>query len=1174
MICSICATENRAARKFCLKCGTLLATGCPNCGAENEAEAAFCGNCGTSLGLPAPTEAKSTIPKSDPVAERRLVTVLFADLVGFTPFAEERDAEEVRDTLERYAAVAREVIGRYGGTVEKFIGDAVMAVWGTPTAHEDDAERAVRAALELTDAVAGLGPGIQARAGILTGEAAVNLGATDQNLLAGDLVNTASRLQSVAPPGTVLAGESTMRATSSSVAYEPAGDQLLKGKSAPIPAWQALRVIAQRRGAGRADNLETPFVGRDAEIRLLRDQLHLSSRDPRARLVSITGPAGIGKSRLAWELEKYVDGIVETIYWHRGRCPAYGEGVSFWALGEMVRRRAGLAEGDDGATTRQGVHDTVTEYVADESDRDWIEQALLVLLGAEDELQSGRETLFAAWRRFFEHIAARGTTVLVFEDLHWADAGLLDFIDHLLDWSKRLPVLVVTLARPELFDRRLDWGAGRRHFTALALDPLSDAAVREMLNALVADLPEAALGAITSRADGIPLYAVETVRMLLADGRLTEVDGEYRTTRELGSLEVPDSLRSLITARLDALDGTDRRLLQDASVLGNSFTVGALGGVNSATAGELDSRLRQLVRRELLTVEADPRSPERGQYGFTQSLIREVAYSTLSRADRRDRHLAAARYLEGVGSEELAGALAGHYLSAHQASAPGPEADAVAVQARLALRAAADRAAALGGHKQAAAFLDQALAVTTAPSERGSLLEAQALEYDLAGRYDESETSGKAAIDSYLSAGDAVAVARTRSVLGAVRIDAARITDALAILEQARSEMPADAPPVVAAGVLARLAQAYYRNRQPQRSLETVEQALEVAEHHQLRYVLADAMVIRGTALSMAARPREALVVMRGGVELARREGNTPAFLRGSANLMGLLATEESATDGIAVSRAALEVSRNVGNLSMIVWHLGNLLIGACFAGLPMDQLIEEVTETLALDLAPSDRRRLLTRMVPAYAFLGRDVSDLVAQIETLPSPDDTQTIASHEFEVFLTETAGGNYSEAARYAADATEKAPAYGLTALAGVLAFIAGDEVGLRRLVDREKEMPQAGPAEAAIRAAANGIVSGLDGRPDLALAGLREGWRVLREKDDVLQSGMIVLGYLRLLGPDVPEVRAAGEEAAANFEHMGALRLAGEIRAALGSPEGVTATEPGRVAEPVRTASPTG
>ncbi len=359
MICSSCGTANEAGQKFCGECGARLVAGCPACGTPNPPGRKFCGECGAGLveaadatgatGVAASGGAGASLPgaESGPVAERRLVSVLFADLVGFTTLAEGRDPEETRDLLTRYFDLARDVIERYGGTVEKFIGDAVMAVWGAPVAREDDAERAVRAGLELVGAVGSLGPGIQARAGILTGEAAVTLGATNQGMVAGDLVNTASRLQGAATPGAVLVGETTQRAASRAIAFEPAGEQHLKGKTAPIPAWVALRVVAEVGGRNRSEALEAPFVGRDDELRLLKDLFHATSREQRARLVSVIGPAGIGKTRLAWEFLKYIDGLVETVWWHDGRSPAYGDGISFWALGEMVRERAGLLETDD-----------------------------------------------------------------------------------------------------------------------------------------------------------------------------------------------------------------------------------------------------------------------------------------------------------------------------------------------------------------------------------------------------------------------------------------------------------------------------------------------------------------------------------------------------------------------------------------------------------------------------------------------------------------------------------------------------------------------------------------------------------------------------------------------------------------------------------------------------------
>ena len=558
MTCSRCGAAAPPNARFCTECGNALQAGCRQCGSPLLAGAKFCAECGTPTGVgdangASAASAGDAAAPNAPIAERRLVSILFADLVGFTTLAEGRDAEETRELLSRYFELAGEVIGRYGGTIEKFIGDAVMAVWGTPIARENDAERAVRAALDVVAAVKTLGPGISARAGVLTGEAAVTLGATNQGMVAGDLVNTASRLQSVAQPGTVLVGESTERAANQAIAFEPAGEQVLKGKEAPVPAFRAIRVVAERGGRGRGDQLEAPFLGRDGEFGLLKDLFHATGRERRTRIVSIVGVAGSGKSRLVWELSKYLDGVVETVLWHSGRSPAYGEGITFWALGEMVRTRAGLAETDDETTTRAKVAETVERWVPDESERRWIESALLVLLGVDAATQMAREELFSAWRTFFERIAAEGTVALVFEDLHWADPGTLDFIDDLVEWSRGLPMLIITVARPELFEHRPDWGAGRRNFMALGLEPLPESAIRELLTELVPGLPDAPLRAIAERADGIPLYAVETIRMLVAEGRLVPADGGYVPSGDLTNLAVPETLHALIAARLDAL---------------------------------------------------------------------------------------------------------------------------------------------------------------------------------------------------------------------------------------------------------------------------------------------------------------------------------------------------------------------------------------------------------------------------------------------------------------------------------------------------------------------------------------------------------------------------------------------------------------------------------------------
>jgi class 3 adenylate cyclase len=569
--CGACGTVNEAGRKFCKECGGPLSVSCASCSFSNAADSKFCGECGEPL-----SHATSAVAPAPPSTERRLVSVLFADLVGFTTLSEHRDAEDVRDLLSGYFDAARQVIERHGGLVEKFIGDAVMAVWGTPIAYEDDAERAVRAGLELVAAVAGLGRDMDidlaARAGVLTGEAATTEGGHAEGIVVGDMVNTASRLQSAAEPGTVLVGDSTHRAASKAIAFSDGGNLSLKGKDEPVHAWRALRVVGERRGSGRASGLEPPFVGRSEELRLVKDLLHATEREGKARLVSVTGIGGIGKSRLSWEFRKYVDGLADDVYWHQGRCPAYGEGVAFWALGEMVRMRTGIAETDDPVASRQKLADAVQRYVPDPDERRWLSPRLAHLLGLQDRPSGERDELFSAWRTFFERIVDLGPVVMVFEDLQWADTGLLDFIESTLEWSRDRPILIVTLARPELFDRRPTWGTNQRSFTAIRLEPLPGDVMTELVRGFVPSLPAGDVERIVERSEGVPLYAVETLRMLADRGVLEPRDDGYAVVSDVGNLEVPETLHALIAARLDGLAAQDRALLQDAAVLGQSFT--------------------------------------------------------------------------------------------------------------------------------------------------------------------------------------------------------------------------------------------------------------------------------------------------------------------------------------------------------------------------------------------------------------------------------------------------------------------------------------------------------------------------------------------------------------------------------------------------------------------------
>ena len=414
----------------------------------------------------------------------------------------------------------------------------------------------------------------------------------------------------------------------------------------------------------------------------MKELLHATAREQKARLVSVSGIPGIGKSRLCWELLKYVDGLADTVYWHEGRSPAYGQGITFWALGEMVRMRAGINESEDATSSRSKLTTALVEYVSDPEERSWIEPRLVHLLGLGEAPPGERGELFSSWRTFFERVAEHGPVVMVFEDLQWADPGLIDFVESILEWSRNHPILVITLSRPELMDRRPNWGAGQRAFTSLHLEPLSSQAMAELLDGLVEDLPTEFKNKILGRSEGVPLYAVETVRMLVDRGVLARHEGAYRLVGETSSLEIPDTLHALIASRLDTLPIDQRSLLEDASVVGRTFTTASLGVVHGGDQSSLDAPLRDLVQREFLSLDTDPRSPERSQYGFVQGLIAEVAYATLSRRDRSAKHLALARHLESFADDELTSLVAAHYVEAHRAAPEGAEADLIAVAAR------------------------------------------------------------------------------------------------------------------------------------------------------------------------------------------------------------------------------------------------------------------------------------------------------------------------------------------------------------------------------------------------------------------------------------------------------------------------------------------------------------
>jgi class 3 adenylate cyclase/tetratricopeptide (TPR) repeat protein len=933
--CGRCGATLAEGHRFCGQCGA-PAGGCPSCGEPVIAGYRFCHACGHELagsaspspGIVSPAAAAA----AGPVAERRVCSVLFCDVAGFTPLSEARDPEAVRELLSGYFAVARTVIGRYGGVVEKFIGDAVMAVWGTPVATEGDAERAVRAALDLVAAVAELGagagagvPGLAARAGVVTGEVAVTLGASHEGMVAGDAVNTASRVQAAAGPGLVLVDGATQRLAGGAVGFADAGEHALKGKAEPQQLWQATRVLAAVGGSQRVDGLEAPLTGRDAELRAIRELFHAAADRRVPRLVLASGPAGVGKSRLGWEFFKYIDGLKADVWWHRGRCLSYGEGVAFWALAEIVRQRLGIAEEDPAEVAAGKLTEGLDRYVPDLGERGYVAVRLGRLLGVAAEGDGGevlsREELFAGWRLFFEGLAAENPVVLLVEDAQYADAGLLDFLDYLIDWVRDLPVYVLVLARPELGHARPGFGAGRNR-SMLTLDPLDVASMDQLVGALVPGIPTVARAKITGQAQGIPLFAVETVRSLIDRDIVQPIEGAYRLTGDIGELAVPDSLHALLAARLDALDPDARRLVADAAVLGTTFPAEALIAVSEQDEAAVRAVLAELVRREVFSIFADRLSPERGSYRFAQDMLRQVAYGTLSRRDRKARHLKVAAHLQQAfpgDGEEVTEVIARHYLDALNAIPDDPDTADVRRQAASALIRAGERAERTGAPARAAASYAAAADLTlagppgageaAAGPPAGLLWERAATAAETSADYALAVELAGRAREYHQQHGQARAAARAGAIAGQALDRWGRLAEAREQLTAAVEVLRAD-PDTDTVRALNNLASVEVAAGSPgadrlSDEALTLGQALAVGDGE-----LSGLFNIRGIYLARTGRRPQAASYYRESARLAGQAGDTMRQGRALVNLADILAGTDPGAAAEAARAAAGHLRR------------------------------------------------------------------------------------------------------------------------------------------------------------------------------------------------------------------------------------------------------------------------
>ena len=839
-------------------------------------------------------------------------------------------------------------------------------MWGTPVAAEGDAERAVRAGLDLVGSVADLGaeagvPGLAARAGVVTGEVAVTLGATNEGMVAGDAVNTAARVQAAAEPGQVLVDGATQRLAERGVGFADAGEHTLKGKAEPQRLWRAVRLLADVGGAQRVDGLEAPLIGRDAELRTVKELFHAAAERRVPRLVVVSGPAGVGKSRLGWEFEKYVDGLVGDVWWHRGRCLPYGDGVAFWALAEIARQRLSIAEEDPADVAAGKLAAGLDRFVPDPGERAYIGARLGRLLGVEfagnGEATLAREELFAGWRLFFERLTAEHPVVLVIEDAQYADVGMLDFLDYLVNWSRDLPVYVLVFARPELGQARPGFGTGRNR-TALTLDPLDAASMDALVGALVPGMPPAARSAVTGQAQGIPLFAVETVRSLIDRDIVQPVEGVYRLVGEVGELVVPDSLHALLAARLDALDPDVRRLVADAAVLGTTFPAEALVAVSGQDDAAVRAALAELVRREVLTVSADPLSPERGSYQFTQNMLRKVACDTLSRRDRKTRHLKVAAHLRAAfpgDGEEVAEVIARHYLDALGAVPDDPDVADIRHSAVRALIQAGERAKRTGAPALAAFSY-----VTAAElSSTGGVTAEEALDgspsagvlWERAAKAASANADWAAAVghadrarDLYQQGGDSRAAARAQAIAGRALLYWGRHADAREHLTAAVQVLRADpdADTVLALGYLAELEAMACSPGADRLTTEALSlgQALD-ADAGQLSELFNS----RGIYMASTERRPEAAAYYRQAVWLAEQNGRNRQLGQALNNLSEAL-TANDPSAGAKAARTAAEHLRRVGDRMQLAVAVVNLAQALLMLG-EWDTAEAELTQAL-----------------------------------------------------------------------------------------------------------------------------------------------------------------------------------------------------------------------------------
>ncbi|HEX8742176.1 MAG TPA: adenylate/guanylate cyclase domain-containing protein [Thermoleophilaceae bacterium] len=1171
--CGACGTDNPAGARFCMNCGTALPRVCPACGTENPVEARFCMSCGTQLAGAAPAPAPAPAARDEALPEeRRQVTVLFADLSGYTAVSERMDPEAVKSLVDRALRRLTEEVRRYGGTVDKYIGDNVMALFGAPIAHEDDAERAVRAGLGMQSAMADVnaalpdGVSFALRVGLNTGE--VLAGAVgDDYTVVGDTVNVAARLQSAAEPGTVVVGERTFRATGAAIRYERLEPLTLKGKSEPVPAWRALGTVAEQ-AVGRSSRAhEAPLVGRDYEIGMLESLYERVVAERRPHLGTLIGEAGVGKSRLLREFARRAAQREDPPAIRTGRSLPYGSGIVYWALSEVVRDECGILETDSAEDAWRKLAGTVAEAEAEHGDA--AERRAAVIgrsLGLDvpgdvaapldsDDPERLRDELFSALRLMVESSAQRRPLVLVFEDIHWADEGMLDAIEHLAQWV-RAPLMLICLTRGELLERRPTWGGGRRNATQLFLEPLTGEETRELVAALLGNGSSAeVVPAVAERSGGNPLFAEEMVRRIAEEGA--------------GAGELPDSVQAVLAARLDGLEPFERRLVQQAAVVGRTFWASSLATLAAEENLDLERTLLALQEKDILAPGAERSFGGEREFAFKHVLTRDVAYGMLPRGVRSQKHFEVGRFIEeraGDRTDEVVPLLAEHYGRAaelgEEARVEPAALEPIRARALRFLEEAGDAAAQLYSNQEAAAHYRRArsLAPGADPSLAARIGEKLGDVSLRVGRVDEAIEVWETCLEHHRGEEALERVADLHRKIGSAQSHKGERRAAIEHYQKGINLLKDGPPRLELVRLYEEAAWLYLHTGDNMLAIYASEKALRLAERLGETRAASRAHGIFGRVFGRIGDNEKARTNLERSVELARGSDHGETILALLALGRHLEVSEADASGAHAAYGEALALAEQVGDLPNQVELHAALAQLAAYRG---DW--EQLTESTEASARLAEREGLVGKLCLPYALRGLerwregDVAGAAEQYRRAHELAEQVGWSELAFQALYglaislrdSDDTGGAIAALDR-AIDVCERAGliAQSIQAIAtrAVVLAQAGRDAAAREAAAEATELSERlhYPIGRAAALEARGVTDEDPGAGARLLAEAHDAWRELDRPLEAARSRL--LAGQRLAEADPERARGLLDEAAAELDSLGVSHLAQRARAA--------------------------